>query len=231
MNAPEKLATMGVYRKLQEARIRLNSQAIKKGARNEFAKYNYMELADFLIPTQQIFQDLGLCGIVSFAPDIATLTITDMDTGAQVHIHSPMSTAALKGCHEVQNLGAVQTYLRRYLWVAAMEIVEHDAIDSAEPAKPAKQETQKPASVARVEFDKLPEDEQQFLRDLAIEVIGAKSISAMYDAYQKAKASLDADEQVAFWSLFDSKQRSAIKAEGVMRENAAKTKPTLAEAM
>lgn len=95
----------------------------------------------------------------------------------------------------------------------------------------AKAAPQKPASVARVEFDKLPEDEQQFLRDLAIEVIGAKSISAMYDAYQKAKASLDADEQVAFWSLFDSKQRSAIKAEGVMRENAAKTKPTLAEAM
>lgn len=138
MNAPETPAPMGVYRKLQEARIRLNSQAIKKGARNEFAKYNYMELADFLIPTQQIFQELGLCGIVSFAPEIATLTITDMDTGAQVSITSPMSTAALKGCHEVQNLGAVQTYLRRYLWVAAMEIVEHDAIDSAEPTKASK---------------------------------------------------------------------------------------------
>ena len=47
-----------------------------------------------------------------------------------------MSSAALKGCHEVQNLGAVQTYLRRYLWVTAMEIVEHDALDSSEPLKP-----------------------------------------------------------------------------------------------
>jgi hypothetical protein len=46
-----------------------------------------------------------------------------------------MSTAALKGCHEVQNLGAVETYIRRYLWVTALEIVEHDAIDSAEPAQ------------------------------------------------------------------------------------------------
>ena len=42
-----------------------------------------------------------------------------------------MSSAALKGCHEVQNLGAVQTYIRRYLWVTALEIVEHDAIDSS----------------------------------------------------------------------------------------------------
>jgi hypothetical protein len=46
-----------------------------------------------------------------------------------------MSSAALKGCHEVQNLGAVQTYLRRYLWVAALEIVEHDAIDASEGAQ------------------------------------------------------------------------------------------------
>jgi hypothetical protein len=41
-----------------------------------------------------------------------------------------MSSAALKGCHDVQNLGAVQTYLRRYLWTNAFEIVEHDALDA-----------------------------------------------------------------------------------------------------
>ena len=32
-----------------------------------------------------------------------------------------------------------------------------------------------------------------------------------YDAYIAVKKSLDADEQVAFWYFFDSKQRSAIK--------------------
>jgi hypothetical protein len=50
-----------------------------------------------------------------------------------------MSSAALKGCHDVQNLGAVQTYLRRYLWTNAFEIVEHDALDATtggvEPVK------------------------------------------------------------------------------------------------
>jgi hypothetical protein len=48
-----------------------------------------------------------------------------------IEFKCPMSSAALKGCHEVQNLGAVQTYLRRYLWTNAFEIVEHDAIDSS----------------------------------------------------------------------------------------------------
>jgi hypothetical protein len=41
-----------------------------------------------------------------------------------------MSSAQLKGCHEVQNLGAVQTYLRRYLWTMAFEICEHDSLDA-----------------------------------------------------------------------------------------------------
>jgi hypothetical protein len=122
-----------VHKKLMQARIKLHGMKIAKSGRNEFAKYNYMELADFLIPTQQIFAELGLCGLVSFSKDIATLTITDVDDGSEVVLTSPMGTAALKGCHEVQNIGAVETYQRRYLWVSAMEIVEHDAIDSSEP--------------------------------------------------------------------------------------------------
>ena len=43
-----------------------------------------------------------------------------------------MSSASLKGCHDVQNLGAVQTYIRRYLYTNAFEIVESDALDSTQ---------------------------------------------------------------------------------------------------
>lgn len=122
---------MNVYQKLMQARIDLHAMPIKKSGENTFAKYRYMELGDFLIPTQKIFAQLGLCGVVSFSADVASLTITDVDTEKQIVITSPMGSAALKGCHEVQNIGAVQTYQRRYLWVTAMEIVEHDAIDAS----------------------------------------------------------------------------------------------------
>lgn len=119
--------------KLNEARKRFHSSAIKKTGKNTFAKYDYFELADFLIPALEIFYELKLSGIVSFDAEIASMTIVDLeDESSQVVITSPMSTAALKACHEVQNLGAVETYLRRYLWVAALEIVEHDAVDSGE---------------------------------------------------------------------------------------------------
>jgi hypothetical protein len=58
------------------------------------------------------------------------MKIIDVETGTFETIRSPMSTAALKGCHPVQNLGAVQTYLRRYLWSAAIELVEADKLDA-----------------------------------------------------------------------------------------------------
>ena len=68
--------------------------------------------------------------MVSYTNDLAYLNIYDVETNDCIVFTSPMSKAELKGCHDVQNLGAVQTYLRRYLWTAAFEIVEHDALDA-----------------------------------------------------------------------------------------------------
>ena len=103
---------------------------MKKSGHNKFAGYHYFELGDFLNPINVIFNELGLCGITTFTAEVATLTIYDVEDGSNVSFTSPMGSAALKGCHEVQNIGAVETYQRRYLYVVALEIVEHDALES-----------------------------------------------------------------------------------------------------
>jgi hypothetical protein len=123
-------ANLEVYRKLAIARAKLRTQVLKKSGTNKFAGYNYFELGDFLHPIMEIFDDVGLVGIVSFTKEQAELRIVDTEIGGEIVITSPFGSAALKGCHEVQNIGAVETYQRRYLWVTAMEIVEHDALDS-----------------------------------------------------------------------------------------------------
>jgi hypothetical protein len=41
-----------------------------------------------------------------------------------------MVQIAMKGANEIQSLGAVQTYSRRYLYLAALGIVENDVVDS-----------------------------------------------------------------------------------------------------
>lgn len=126
---------MSVYTKLNQARMTLQKKELSKSGHNKFAGYRYFELGDFLPTVQEIFNNLGLCGVVSYTGDTASLTIVDTDDNSQIVITSPMGSAALKGCHEVQNIGAVETYQRRYLWVTAMEIVEHDAIDASEPVQ------------------------------------------------------------------------------------------------
>ena len=149
---------MSVYHKLQIARIQLQGKTLSKSGNNKFAGYKYFELGDFLPAIQEIFDGLGLCGVVSFGKEEANLTIVDTENPAdRIVISSPMSSAALKGCHEVQNLGAVQTYLRRYLWVTAMEIVEHDALDASEPLKPeTKKAPAKDAWAAAPQPEKAP---------------------------------------------------------------------------
>lgn len=136
---------MTVHEKLMKARLNLQATKLEKTGHNKFAGYKYFELGDFLPAIQKILYDLKLSGYVSYFPDVAVLTITDIEDGSQIFINSPMSSAALKGAHDIQNLGAVQTYLRRYLWVTAMEIVEHDVLDASEPLKP--KEVSKPPVV------------------------------------------------------------------------------------
>jgi len=129
---------MSVHKKLMQARVKLLSVDMKKSGQNKFAGYSYFELGDFIPHVQTIFNELGLCGVVSFTHSHAELTITDVEDGTVIVVSTPMAEANLKGAHPIQNLGAVLSYQRRYLWMAAMELVEGDAIDSAPPVEAVK---------------------------------------------------------------------------------------------
>jgi hypothetical protein len=128
---------MTVHKKLMAARVALQGIELKKSGQNKFAGYSYFELGDFLPHIQKIFNNIGLCGVVSYNTEYATLCITDVEDGTVIVITSPMAEANLKGTHPIQNLGAVETYQRRYLWMTAMEIVEHDILDASEPVREA----------------------------------------------------------------------------------------------
>jgi hypothetical protein len=133
---------MSVHKKIMQARVELQGTQLKKSGLNKFAGYSYFELGDFLPTIQTIFHRVGLCGVVSYTAEMATLTIVDVEDSTVVTVTSPMAEANLKGTHPIQNLGAVETYQRRYLWMTALEIVEHDALDastgSEEPKRPVK---------------------------------------------------------------------------------------------
>ena len=195
-----------VHKKLMQARMLLQNAPLKKSGHNKFAGYNYFELGDFIPTINQIFNEVGLCGVVSYDSEIASLTITDTDDGTNIIITSPMAEANLKGCHPIQNLGAVETYTRRYLWVTAMEIVEHDALDSSAPIKEVI------ITPTQGAMDNIPEDEQIYLRELAMDLIALCEKEEPKTAWVKLEAeNLDDQQKIALWTLLPSKIRSALK--------------------
>lgn len=209
---------LNVYQRLNNARNEFHSLQLKKTGHNKFAGYYYFELGDFLIPALKVFSQHGLFACVSFDTDKASMTIRNTDRPDEmVTIYSPMGSAALKGCHEVQNIGAVETYQRRYLWVAALEIVEHDALDATVGNKHT------PINAATVDIKINPEDEE-YLKDLAgslVDDVEARNeIELAFDKLESAK--LDSDQKLVLWNILqpNSRTRSALKKEGEARRAA-----------
>lgn len=199
---------MSVLKKLMQARLMLQEKELKKTGENTYAGYMYFTLGDFLPEAQRIFDELGLCGIVSFTADIASLTITDLDDGSSTVITSPMGSASLKGCHEVQNIGAVETYQRRYLWVAAFEIVEHDILDGTHGKATATKGTKaKPTDGV---WDGLDDEAKAYLLKVAAAVLDIMPDAEQAHTYLEG-LQLDSEEKIAVWSKLDSKTRTALK--------------------
>lgn len=202
---------MSVYKRLMDARLELQSIQIKKSGFNKFSGYDYFELGDFLPKVQEIFAKNELCGVVSYGIELAKLTIVDTTDGQSIEITSPMSTAALKGCHAVQQLGAVQTYLRRYLWATALELVEHDAVENTKAVE--KKKTDAPLIPARPSNDDLDvsDDDLRYLNELAQEITTICRDDPVQALATVRAAGLESDQQLALSNMLDSKTRSALK--------------------
>lgn len=121
---------MNIYEKLQTMRVALQNMNLKKSGQNKFSGYNYFELGDFLPAINQLMLDNKVTSIITFDTNAVLTLINTEKTDETITFTSPMREAVLKGAHPIQNLGAVETYSRRYLYMVAFEIVESDMLDA-----------------------------------------------------------------------------------------------------
>jgi hypothetical protein len=112
-----------------------------------------------------------------------------------------------------QGYGSALTYARRYSLMAVCGIApEDDDGNAASKPKPAEKKMQIPANVGGMDyFDKCDEQERALILDFAMEIEGAETDQATFDAYTKAKQMLDTDQMAALSSKVSSGKRSAIK--------------------
>lgn len=119
---------MSIYKKLAQARVKLQETGLSKSGNNR--NFKYFELKDFLPEVNKIFSELNICSVVSYNHDFATMTIYDGESEDKIVFTSPMVQRALPNGTDIQNLGAIQTYQRRYLYLTALEIAENDLVDA-----------------------------------------------------------------------------------------------------
>jgi hypothetical protein len=122
---------MTVFKKLQAARLELVNSGIKKTGKNDFGGWKYYELGDFIPAIHKIFDKVGLCGVFTFG-EMASLTIYDTEGEGKIEFSTPVVYAESAKGQPIQQLGSTHTYLRRYCWLMAMEIVEADLIEAEE---------------------------------------------------------------------------------------------------
>ena len=186
-----------IYEKLQQARVRLQEMKLTKSGKNAFAKYKYFELADFLPAVNKIFLELKLCSNFSIAENLATLQIIDFEDNSNITFTSPVETLDLKGCNKIQALGGVHTYLKRYLYVNALEIVESDMFDATtgeDNAKPV-EDNAKPVEVKQKPTE--PQSDVDMVT-MAVEMSEIKDVLELKRYKSKNKSIWDSELEVLY---------------------------------
>ncbi len=157
---------MNIYKKIQKVKKELSERELKKSGKNDYSGFSYYELGDFLPSIIELCDKYGLFTKVDFQDNFslnttknnsgeiittdtkigeeAILTIINTDKVDETETYScDVKELNLKGANSIQNYGGVQTYLRRYLYMNAFDIVEADMFDSQEFEKKKKQKSEK----------------------------------------------------------------------------------------
>ena len=131
--------TLNVYQKLIKARAMFLNEEIKKTGKNMKLEFKYFELSDIVPVATRIFEEVGLLPIVNFTDTTASLEMANVDNPEETivflapftQITPVVSTKTGNAVmNEMQALGSSITYMRRYLYMIAMDICEDDTIDS-----------------------------------------------------------------------------------------------------
>ena len=125
-------------------RVELQNAKLKKSGKNKFAGFDYFELADFLPKLNELMLSEGLNDRFYIKDDLATLEIQkggEINTYTMpfVMFETPTNRREdkttgevyeVKTMQDIQYLGALNTYYKRYLYINAFGITDGEIIDS-----------------------------------------------------------------------------------------------------
>ena len=157
---------VNVYGKLLEARKRFLSAGVKKTGVNRYAEFKYFTLDDIIPLKQDIFIELGLADIITFGTDSAFLTLINVDKPEEnITFSSQLAPDESLIKNPIQKVGAIQTYVRRYLYLLMLDIIESDGIEGL-TGKPTDEDGKKVDTPKKSNKPATPEKREEIKNDL-----------------------------------------------------------------
>lgn len=135
----KKMATakQNVYQKLILAREEFLKSEIEQTGKNMHLSFKYFELKDIVPTITKIFAKMGLLAVMTFTDDTGYVTIFNTDNPEETidfmapfnQIEPIVSNTGKQATNNMQALGSSITYMRRYLYLIAMDICVNDEIE------------------------------------------------------------------------------------------------------
>lgn len=131
--------TMNVRQKLAKARLYFLNQKVQKSGKNMHLEFKYFELEDIVPPAIRIFARVGLTTNIEFTDDKAVMSVFNADNIEEApmtftvpyrEVKPIVSNQGKEVTNPMQALSSSITYLRRYLWMAVLDITEPDDVDA-----------------------------------------------------------------------------------------------------
>jgi hypothetical protein len=219
---------VNIYQRINEVR-----KAISKVAKDKKVE-GYMAVTHDQVTalTRDHFVDQGVIIIPRITSErtVPTGTFTSRDTPFVryeatydfdvVNADDPADkfTAAI-GAHAIDHgdkaPGKALSYAKKALVLKLLEL--ESVTDEEGRQEQHKGKEQKYQSVAKDTWDEMTREQKKKLTDMSVDVIDhlkEGQDQRAFELYEEYKTKLDTEEQVAFWSRFDSTQRNTIKTLG-----------------
>ena len=136
---------MCIHKKILNLREQFYNSGIEKKGYNTYSKFYYYRLQEIAPVAEALCKAMDLFTLVTFFRDDGgiggKMMVLDIESKETLEITSGSGTAKLTACHDIQNTGAVQTYVRRYLWATLLDMVETEEVEPTDdidglPGKP-----------------------------------------------------------------------------------------------
>ena len=139
---------MSLNEAIIKIRVSLQKSKIKKSGQNKFAGFNYYELSDFLPTLNELMLQEGVNDIYTVQSESAKLTLVKGEESQTYEMpferfETPKNKSGQASMQDIQYLGALNTYYKRYLYLNAFGITDGEVIDGMDNSDLTQQPKQK----------------------------------------------------------------------------------------